>query len=213
MAVKRRHTKKSTARPRTFEEVHAANLADPFHAARIGRLSSGERFDDATAASDDPLVREVSVHPDCEGGSHWLVEWGDSDGGCLRDDVRWADGRTAGARFLRRAQGRTADGVTRDHPGNGAHSQMRHGGRHAADHRGGAKGGRCAELEALKAAVLFGPKHVAHYKVGQRIPIDVAEGHTDSRVTRISATHRLKIGIVEDGWGLRIEVGDHVHAP
>jgi hypothetical protein len=31
---------------------------------------------------DDPFVREVSVHPDCEGGSHWLVEWGDSDGGC-----------------------------------------------------------------------------------------------------------------------------------
>jgi hypothetical protein len=24
----------------------------------------------------------VNVHPDCEGGSHWLVEWGDSDGGC-----------------------------------------------------------------------------------------------------------------------------------
>jgi hypothetical protein len=28
-------TKKSAARPRTFEEVRAANLADPFHAARI----------------------------------------------------------------------------------------------------------------------------------------------------------------------------------
>jgi hypothetical protein len=55
---------------------------DPFHAARIARLESGERFDDATEKSDDPWVREVSVHPDCEGGIHWLVEWGDSDGGC-----------------------------------------------------------------------------------------------------------------------------------
>jgi hypothetical protein len=27
-------------------------------------------------------VREVSVHPDCEGGDFWQVEWGDSDGGC-----------------------------------------------------------------------------------------------------------------------------------
>jgi hypothetical protein len=74
--------KSPAARPRTFEEVRAANLADPFHTARIARLNSGERFDDATAKSDDPFVREVSVHPDCEGGSHWLVEWGDSDGGC-----------------------------------------------------------------------------------------------------------------------------------
>jgi hypothetical protein len=24
----------------------------------------------------------VSVHPDCEGGNHWIVEWLDSDGGC-----------------------------------------------------------------------------------------------------------------------------------
>jgi len=24
----------------------------------------------------------VSVHPDCEGGDFWQVEWGDSDGGC-----------------------------------------------------------------------------------------------------------------------------------
>jgi hypothetical protein len=52
------------------------------HAARIARLNSGEHFDDWTAASDDPFVREVSVHPDCEGGNHWLVEWGDNDGGC-----------------------------------------------------------------------------------------------------------------------------------
>jgi hypothetical protein len=70
------------ARPRTFEEVVAANLQDPFHAARIARLNSGERFDDTTAASDDQWAREVFVHPDCEGGSHWLVDWGDSDGGC-----------------------------------------------------------------------------------------------------------------------------------
>jgi hypothetical protein len=81
MTTKKR-AKKSADRPRTFEEVKAANLADPFHAARIARLNSGARFDDPTAASDDPLVCEVSVHPDCEGGSHWLVEWGDRDGGC-----------------------------------------------------------------------------------------------------------------------------------
>ena len=74
--------RKPAARPRTFEEVRAANLADPFHAARIARLESGETFDDPTATNDDRWAREVSVHPDCEGGSHWLVEWGDSDGGC-----------------------------------------------------------------------------------------------------------------------------------
>jgi hypothetical protein len=33
------------------------------------------------SASTTP-AREVFVHPDCEGGSHWFVEWGDSDGGC-----------------------------------------------------------------------------------------------------------------------------------
>jgi hypothetical protein len=27
-------------------------------------------------------ARGVSVHPDCEGGNHWIVEWLDSDGGC-----------------------------------------------------------------------------------------------------------------------------------
>jgi hypothetical protein len=27
-------------------------------------------------------MREVSVHPDCEGGSHWIVEYFDSDNGC-----------------------------------------------------------------------------------------------------------------------------------
>jgi hypothetical protein len=42
----------------------------------------GERFDDATVHRSDLWEREVSVHPDCEGGPHWLVEWGDSDGGC-----------------------------------------------------------------------------------------------------------------------------------
>jgi hypothetical protein len=72
----------SVARARTFEEVKAANPRDPFHAARIARLDSGERFDDPSAANDDRWAREVFVHPDCEGGSHWLVEWGDSDGGC-----------------------------------------------------------------------------------------------------------------------------------
>jgi hypothetical protein len=30
----------------------------------------------------DPNQRDVSVHPDCEGGSHWFVEWGDSEGCC-----------------------------------------------------------------------------------------------------------------------------------
>jgi hypothetical protein len=77
-AVRRRRTK-SAARPRTFEEVRAANLADPYHAARIAR---GERFDDPSANSNDQWERAVSVHPDCEGGPHWLVEWGDRDGGC-----------------------------------------------------------------------------------------------------------------------------------
>jgi hypothetical protein len=82
-AAKGRRTKRPAARARTFEEVKAANLADPFHAARIRRaFESGDRFDDETANSDDPLVCEVSVHPDCEGGDFWQVEWGDSDGGC-----------------------------------------------------------------------------------------------------------------------------------
>jgi hypothetical protein len=57
-------------RPRTFDEVVAANAHDPFHAARLARLNSGESFDG------------VSVHPDCEGGNHWIVEWLDRDGGC-----------------------------------------------------------------------------------------------------------------------------------
>jgi hypothetical protein len=57
MTVKSATRRSPPARPRTFEEVQAANLADPFHATRIGRLSSGKRFDDATAASDDPLMR------------------------------------------------------------------------------------------------------------------------------------------------------------
>jgi hypothetical protein len=75
-----RQRKSPAARPRTFEEVVAANLRDPFHAARLARIDSGERFDDPTVS--DPFQREVSVHPDCEGGSHWIVDWGDSDGGC-----------------------------------------------------------------------------------------------------------------------------------
>jgi len=82
MTAKKPRTKKSAARPRSFEEVRAANLADPFHAARIARLNSGETFDDPDGPSDDRWAREISVHPDCEGGPHWLVEWGDSDGGC-----------------------------------------------------------------------------------------------------------------------------------
>jgi hypothetical protein len=36
-AMKRR-TKKPDARARTFEEVRVANLADPFHAARVARV-------------------------------------------------------------------------------------------------------------------------------------------------------------------------------
>jgi hypothetical protein len=68
------------ARPRTFEEVRAANWQEPFHAARLARLRSGERFDDPTVSA--PALREVSVHPDCEGGNHWMVEYFDSDGGC-----------------------------------------------------------------------------------------------------------------------------------
>jgi hypothetical protein len=34
----------------------------------------------------DPGIREVSVHPDCEGGSHWIVESGEAHGGSY---VRW----------------------------------------------------------------------------------------------------------------------------
>jgi hypothetical protein len=49
-------------RPRTFKKVVAANLQDPFHAARIARLNRGERFDDPAVS--DPNMREVSVHPD-----------------------------------------------------------------------------------------------------------------------------------------------------
>ena len=63
--------------------MRAANLADPFHAARIHRaFKMGERFRGPSTKSDDPTVYEVSVHPDCEGGDFWQVEWGDSDGGC-----------------------------------------------------------------------------------------------------------------------------------
>jgi hypothetical protein len=77
-----RQRKSPAGRPRTFEEVVAANLKDPFHATRIARLNMGERFDDPSANSNDQWEREVSVHPDCDGGPHWLVEWGDRDGGC-----------------------------------------------------------------------------------------------------------------------------------
>jgi hypothetical protein len=63
--------------------VRAANLADPFHAVRIHRaFEMGDRFDDPNGASDNQWAREVFVHPDCEGGSHRFVEWGDRDGGC-----------------------------------------------------------------------------------------------------------------------------------
>jgi hypothetical protein len=72
--TKRRKRAREATRPRTFEEVRAANQRDPFHSARLARLARGEHFND--------LVGEVSVHPDCEGGNHWIVEWLDSDGGC-----------------------------------------------------------------------------------------------------------------------------------
>jgi hypothetical protein len=64
MTAKKLRTKKSAARPRAFEEVRAANLADPFHAARIARLESGERFDDPTANSNDQWEWEVSSDED-----------------------------------------------------------------------------------------------------------------------------------------------------
>jgi hypothetical protein len=48
--------RRAVARPRTFEEVRAANLQDPFHAARLARLDSGERFDDSTVRA-PPWVR------------------------------------------------------------------------------------------------------------------------------------------------------------
>jgi len=82
-AKRARQRKSPAARPRTFEEIVDANLRDPFHAARIARaFESGERFDDATANSNDKWERQVSVHPDCKGGSHWFVEWGDRDSAC-----------------------------------------------------------------------------------------------------------------------------------
>jgi hypothetical protein len=52
MTAKKHCGKKSAAQPRTFEEVDAANLADHFHAARIARLESGERFDDPNGSND-----------------------------------------------------------------------------------------------------------------------------------------------------------------
>jgi hypothetical protein len=78
----KKRAKEFAARPRTFEEVRAANLADPFHAARIARLDSGDRFDNPNGPSDDRWAREVFVHPDCEGGDFWQVDRGDRDGGC-----------------------------------------------------------------------------------------------------------------------------------
>jgi hypothetical protein len=73
--VRSRRTKQPAVGPRTFEEVRDANLADPFHAARIARVwTIGERFDDPNGASDDRWAREVFVHPDCEGGSHWMED-------------------------------------------------------------------------------------------------------------------------------------------
>jgi hypothetical protein len=62
---------------------HGRQFADPYHAARIHRaFEMGERFEDPTANSNDQWEREVSVHPDCQGGNFWQVEWGDSDSGC-----------------------------------------------------------------------------------------------------------------------------------
>jgi hypothetical protein len=75
--------KPAAARPRTFEKVQAANLANPVQAARIARVwEAGERFDDPNGPSGDRWAREVFVHPDCEGGDFWQVDWGDRDGGC-----------------------------------------------------------------------------------------------------------------------------------
>jgi hypothetical protein len=61
MTAKKRRTKRPADRPRTFEEVRATDLADPFHAARIARLESGERFDDPNGPSNDRWAREVFV--------------------------------------------------------------------------------------------------------------------------------------------------------
>jgi hypothetical protein len=67
-AKKARARRKPAARPRTFEEVRATNLADRFHAARIARVwTQGERFDDPSARGirpsrlrgRQPLVRRV----------------------------------------------------------------------------------------------------------------------------------------------------------
>jgi hypothetical protein len=47
-------------------------------------LNGGRRFWVIEGARNfnDQWAREVFVHPDCKGGPHWLVEWGDTDGGC-----------------------------------------------------------------------------------------------------------------------------------
>jgi hypothetical protein len=56
-------------------------LGEPSMLPAFARLESAERSE-CMARSEDLSVRKVSVDPDYEGGSHGIVEWGDSDGGC-----------------------------------------------------------------------------------------------------------------------------------
>ena len=115
----KRRAKKSAARARTFEQVRVANLADPFHAARIARLSSGERFDDLTAKSDDSFAQEIIVHPDCEGGSHRMVDWGDRDGDCYVTtfDGQWQNrGRETTSTHSKPAAPRSSESFGRSMP-------------------------------------------------------------------------------------------------
>src|SRR5438046_2494168 len=100
-----KRAKAKTARSRSFEEVVAVNLKDPFHAARIAGLESGERFDDPTAASDDRWAREVFVHPDCEGCSHWMVHTAIVRAAQRderpRADARRGEGEVSGAAWMK----------------------------------------------------------------------------------------------------------------
>src|SRR3954451_7000970 len=64
----------SNTRPRTFEEVVAAQ--DP---AETARLERGDRFVDLSV---NAFHGEVSVNEDRFGTGEWRVEYFDDDGGC-----------------------------------------------------------------------------------------------------------------------------------
>ena len=82
----------ATARNVEVARLHAAEgglRIDYRHAAAEELAEAGESFDDATVSAPSG---EVSVHPNCEGGNHWIAEWLDSDGGCY---VTTCDGTLA----------------------------------------------------------------------------------------------------------------------